>query len=326
MKQHLHIVVAADTKQHHQMLLQEAAPEASFTFKRAQEVEKEDMEEADIIIGNPDPALFVYCKKLKWLQLQSAGTNGYSDGTTLSKDVLLSNGSGVYGLAISEFMLTTTLMMYKKMPAYAQNQMDHVWKKEGEIKSIYGSTVLILGLGDIGSNFGKRIRQLGGYVIAVQLFEAEANECADEIHAMKDLDALLPKADLVAIALPGNDETYQLFDKTKFALMKPSAHFMNIGRGFIVKTEDLLTALKEHTIAGAALDVIDPEPLPKDHEAWTCENLMITPHVAGGTYLPETNNRYFAFAAENVKRYLANQPIRNQVDPITGCRVESVTK
>ncbi len=319
------ILVVADTQEHHRKMLEQAAPNAQFIYRSAKAVQQEDVQKADIIIGNPRASLLENCEQLQWLQLQSAGTDDYRDCTLIKNNrILFSNGSGVYGLAISEFMLTTTLMMFKKMKAYMQNQRDHAWKKEGTISSVYGSTVLILGLGDIGSSYGKLIRLLGGYVIACQLTAAEPNESADEIHAMCDLNALLPRADLVAVCLPGNDDTRHLFHKDTYARMKKSACFLNIGRGFIVNTDDLLEALRNHTIAQAALDVIEGEPLPPEHSAWELDNLILTPHVAGGTYLPETNNRFFAFAAENLKAYLAGDKIRNQVDLVSGCRKESL--
>lgn len=325
MKKDLILVAADALPQHERMLAKAVQGRAEVQFKAAKEVTAADVRYADIIIGNPRAALLSSCERLKWLQLQSAGTDDYrACDALMKKEVLFSNGSGVYGLAISEFMLTVTLMMLKKMNAYMRNQKAHAWKKEGQIASIYGSTVLILGLGDIGSNFGKRIRLLGGRVLACQLAAAAPNECADEIHAMCDLDDLLPLADVVAVCLPGNEKTYHLFQKERFQRMKRGACFLNIGRGSIVNTEDLLSALECGQLAQAALDVIEGEPLPQQHPAWDQENLILTPHVAGGTYLPETNHRYFAFVAENLKLYYAGKPIKNQVDPITGCRMESL--
>ena len=134
------------------------------------------------------------------------------------------------------------------------------------------------------------------------------------------LDEYLPQADCVAITLPGTTATKGMFDAERMAKMKDGAILLNVGRGMIVDTDALCAALENGKLAGAGVDVTDPEPLPADHPLWKMENAVITPHISGGYHLQETHDRIVRIMAENLKRFLAGEPLRNVVDFSTGYR------
>ena len=131
----------------------------------------------------------------------------------------------------------------------------------------------------------------------------------------------LQDADIVATCLPGTKETYHLFDREAFLSMKEGAYFINIGRGGAVDTDALANALNSGHLKGAAVDVTEPEPLPKDHPLWKAKNLILTPHVSGGYHLPETLERIVSISAENLKLFMEGKPLNNIVDLATGYRI-----
>ena len=135
---------------------------------------------------------------------------------------------------------------------------------------------------------------------------------------MEELDSLLPRADVVALSLPGNPSTYHTLNRERIPLLSPNAIVLNVGRGTAVDTDALSDALYAGKIAGAALDVTDPEPLPADHPLWKAPNAIITPHISGGYALPETLQQIAEIFAENLKRFQAGEPLRNVVDLETG--------
>ena len=137
--------------------------------------------------------------------------------------------------------------------------------------------------------------------------------CMDELHTMDSLKELLPTADVVACFLPSTAETKGLFNKELFQLMKNTSFFLNGGRGDLVCTEDLCAALESGRLAGAGLDVTQPEPLPKDHRLWNIPNAFITPHVSGGYHLPQTLENVVSICLENVRRYAAGETLRNVI-------------
>ena len=180
------------------------------------------------------------------------------------------------------------------------SQHDH---DEGTVKSIYGSTALILGLGNIGGEFAKRFKALGGHTIGVRRTDAQKPDFVDELYLMDKLEELLPRADVVALSLPETKETMKLIDAHKLARMKKGAILVNVGRGSAIDTDALRDALNSGHLSGAALDVTDPEPVPPDHPLWDTKNVLITPHISGGYNLPETYEKVFQLCADNLGRY-----------------------
>lgn len=301
-------------------LLKSKMPEASFLFCKPTEVTEELVKEANIIIGNVSPTMIKGTNKLEWIQLNSAGTDGYCEEGVLPKNALLTNATGAYGLALSEHMLGMVFEIKKKLNLYYINQLNREWKDEGKVTAIEGSTTLVVGLGDIGGSFAKKMKALGSYTIGIRRTSGLKPEYLDELCTMDELESLLSRADIVALSLPNTKETYHLFNKEMFMHMKKNAIIINVGRGNAICTDDLCEALEEGVIAGAGLDVTDPEPLPSDHKLWNTRGVVITPHVSGAYHLEETRERIVKISIENLERFLKGDDLQNIVDFKTGYR------
>ena len=305
----------------HKQYLEQIAKNCSFTYTQAPTLEQ--VCAADIILGNADPKLVAQSQRLQWLQLNSAGTDDYCKPGILKPGTILTNATGAYGLTVSEHMTAMTYLLCRKMDLYLRNQAGHLWQAEGSVTSVWNSTVLVLGLGDIGAEYAKRMKALGAYVIGIRRRPGVKPDCVDELHSMDQLDRLLPRADFVAMVLPSTLQTRHIMDQRRLKLMKKGAYLINCGRGDAVDCDALNSLLRSgNALGGAALDVTEPEPLPKEHPLWDAPRCIITPHVAGGFFLRETFERIVRITGENLERFLANdsQHMQNQVDPASGNR------
>lgn len=326
-------LVTIPTGERHRNLLQQAAPDWEFRFRGTdtlvcapqealpgQPVTQEDVDWAQVILGNVPAAMLHGSPALEWLQTNSAGVEAYIQPGVLAGDTLLTNATGAYGLAIAEHMLGMLLELFKKLELYRDAQKSGAWQSQGAVKAVYGSTVLVLGMGDIGGEFAARCKALGAKVIGVRRSPRPCPEYADEVHLLEDLDSLLPQADVVAVTLPGTDATRGLMSRERLAKMKEGAVLLNVGRGFIVDTEALCDALERGHLSGAGVDVTDPEPLPPTHRLWNIPTAVVTPHISGFYHLRETHERIVGIFLENLRHFQAGEPLRNLVDFATGYR------
>lgn len=288
-------------------------------YKTVETVTAEDISDADAILGNVPPMLLKEAKNLKWLQSSMAGVDSYLGGV-LPEGVKLTNVTGAFGLAISEHMVATVFTLYKKLHLYRDNQNNAQWLDRGEVKQIEGATVLTVGLGDIGGSFSKKMKALGAYTIGVRRKDTSKPEYIDELILQADLDSVLPRADIVALALPNTSETKGLFNRERIYNMKDGATLINVGRGNAVDTEALCDALEDGKLYAASLDVTDPEPLPSDHRMWKLENALITPHISGFFHLRKTYENIVDIFIENFSRFLAGKELENIIDMTTGYR------
>jgi len=287
-------------------------------YKSGEDFTEQDFNETEVFIGNCKHNLLKKFKNLKWIQLQSAGTDGYTTPGVLPEGTLLTNATGTYGLTISEYLIGTTLLMQRKFHLYMDNQRQNLWQKEGDIQSIYGSTFLIIGLGDIGTEFAKRVKALGGHTIGIKRTIYGNEEYVDELYTNQELDDQIPRADVIVSSVPNTPETLRMYHADRFTKMKKNAIFINVGRGNAVDIDALCDALEQGQLHGAVLDVADPEPLPKEHRAWQTPNLVITPHVSGNYDLKETKNRFMNLVTGNMEHYLAGETLKSEVDFQTG--------
>ena len=296
------------------------APEAEVVYTAAEAVTPDQVSQAEIILGNlPIPQL-QYAKRLKWLQLNYAGSDNYAAPGVLPEGVILTNASGSYGLAISECMLAGILQLIKRLDQYQRNQAQHIWRNEGEVSSIEGSTTLVVGFGDIGSSFAQRMHALGSTVIGIRRNVTDKPDYVSALYQMDALDRLLPLADFVSLSLPNSPQTQKVMGAKQFAEMKDSAILVNVGRGSAVDTDALVSALNGGQIGGAVIDVVDQEPLPAEHPLWDAPHLVLTPHVTGNYNLPETLRRIVSLSLRNLAAYLNGQPMESVVDFKTGYR------
>jgi len=248
--------------------------------------DKDDLSLADceIIFGHASKELLAAAHSLKWLHCQFAGVDIYlKPEMQFREDIILTNSTGAYGIAISEHLLTLTLGLMRRMMEYGRFQAKKEWS-QGHLapsETIYGSTVAVVGLGNIGSNFAARCKALGASVIGVvRTSRNEIPPCVDAVFTVDKLDEAIKGADVVALCLPGTDETAALFDARRLSVMKKGAYILNVGRGNAIDTDALTAGIKSGHIGGAGLDVTHPEPLPKDHELWELAPVIITPHVS----------------------------------------------
>lgn len=313
------ILLQLDEEQKRSIL--EAAPDADLTFSSPREVSAEQIADADAILGQAPAALLPNARNLRWLQITNAGTEPYSLPGVLPSGAVLTNASGTFGPAISEHMVACVFMLFKKLHLYRDNMASAQWLDRGNVRRVEGAQVLVVGAGDIGTSFARRMKALGCRTIGIKRTPAPC--CPpefDALYCMDALDALLPEADIVAMALPGTPATKGILHRGRIDSMKRDAVLVNVGRGNAVDCLALSDALRENRLWGAALDVTDPEPLPPEHPLWRCENALITPHVSGFTHLPDTYVFTLELCRQNLRRFLEDAPLLNVVDLSTGYR------
>ncbi len=273
---------------------------------------------AQVLIGFCDQAVFDAADQLHWVQVFWAGVEdcvalpGMQTG-----DIVLSNGQRLSSPAIAEYTIGVMFSLMRNLDGYYQSQLDQKWaplyggpsQSMGELS---GRTMLVVGLGGIGTQVAQRAHALGMRVIATRSSRREGPDFIDYVGLSDEALTLAQKADVVVNATPLTPQTRGMFDAAFFEAMKPGAYFISVGRGQSTVTNDLVAALKEGKIAGAALDVTDPEPLPADHELWRAPGIIITPHISAQS--PETMLRVGALVAENLRRYVAGQPLLSVVN------------
>lgn len=315
------VLVVMDVLEEHKLILESVSSDIEIEYIPARSVEARDVENVDMIIGNLNPQILKHCKQLKLLQLNNAGTDGFTADGILPAGALLANATGAYGLAISEHMIGSLLCLMKKLDIYRMNQSLQKWNDEGPVSSIYDAKTLIVGFGDIGNEFGVRMYALGSKITAIRKNISTKPEYVESMHTMSDFYACLSEADVIAACLPGYSDTYNVFDKKAFDAMKDGAYFLNVGRGTAVDTEALCDALETGKLAGAALDVTNPEPLPLNHRLWNMPNVLITPHVSGGYHVRSTHDKIVKIAAKNLLHLVNGEKFENIVDMSTGYRI-----
>lgn len=271
-------------------------------------------ERTTILMGFVPPADLKTFPRLKWVQSWNAGVDPYLVPGILSEGVVLTCAAGAYGPAVSEHLLAMLLAIYKRLPAYRDQQNAHTWADLGHVRSLRGQTVLVGGTGDIGRHFAALCRALGAKtILGLHRTDAPA-EGFDQAFPLSEIDELLPQADVVALALPHNGDTAGLMDRRRLLLMKPDAVLLNAGRGSAIDCAALSEVLSQGHLLGAGLDVTDPEPLPPNHPLWSAPRALITPHTAGGyNHMQVTLDQLQALFLDNLGRFLSGQPLRSRM-------------
>lgn len=291
-----------------------------FIFSKSKNINQEMIDECDMIIGNPSKRFNLNKSSLKALQLASAGSDNYVKDGILHPDTKLANASGSYGKAISEHTIGMMLALNKNFKTYFKNMDNHLWQEVKTGKEIYHSTVIIVGLGDLGYQLAKRLKAFDCKIIGVKRRLGLKPEGIDELYSIDQLDSILPQGDYVILCLPQSKETINLFNYQRLSSMKQDAMIINVGRGSAINTNDLKTVLKNGHLYGAALDVIDPEPYFKDDELWDYPNVIITPHVSGGFVWPSVHEYFLQLVIRNIQHLENNESLENEVDFNTGYR------
>ncbi|MBL8644533.1 MAG: D-2-hydroxyacid dehydrogenase [Rhodospirillaceae bacterium] len=296
---------------------QEVAPGVELVAAASPAEAAKHAKDADAIVGICQPDAVNASKKLKWVQMPSAGTNECLAIPRLAKgDVLVTNMQRVYGPPIAEHVIASLFYIARNFGQFTQMQKDENWNQtaipQNEFMELQGKTMLVVGLGGIGSAVAERAHALGMKVIATRNSSREKPDYVEYVGLSNELMDLTPKADVVVNAAPLTPETQGLFNAAFFAKMKPKSYFLNVGRGAQVDQNALIAALTEKRIAGAAIDVADPEPLPKGHPLWKAPNLFITPHTS--SFSDIRFDRVWIVIRENLKRYVAGDKMYSVVD------------
>ena len=312
------ILICMNVEAEHRKKLEAAAPDCAFTYAVGDALTPELVRQAQVIIGNPPPAWIDASERLELLQLFSAGADPYLKPGILAPKTVLTNATGAYGKAVSEHAFAMTLALTKKLHLYRDYQRQNAWRDAGPVTSLSDATVLVVGLGDIGLAYARLVKAMGARVIGVKRRGGPCPEGIDELCLTAELDRVLPEADVIFSILPGTADTFHFYTPERFARMKPSAVFVNCGRGSAVSMEVLAQALQDRQIAAAGIDVAETEPLPADSPLWDLENLIITPHVAGNFHLADILEQVVNIACGNLKALLAGEALRNVVDFTTG--------
>ncbi len=285
-------------------------PDAVWEYPRRSTVTPEQLAKATIILGPPDPKDLVHVRELRWLQSLWMGVDDYTAPGVLPDTVTITACVGAYRQAVSEHMLTTLLALCRKLPQCRDNQLQHKWVDVKQMRSIRGSTVLVVGAGIIGTEFARLCKALGSHTVGLKRTITGMIDGFDELDTMDHLDDWLPKADVVALILPHAPQTVHLMDERRIGLMKPDAILISDGRGTVLDQDALARAMRSGHLWGAALDVTVPEPLNEDSLLWDIPNLLLTPHVAGGIRMEVSRKSAVSFCFENFQRYVNGQPLR----------------
>jgi phosphoglycerate dehydrogenase-like enzyme len=254
---------------------------------------------------------------VKWVQSLSVGIEAMFHDDIRKSDLLITNVKGCTSIPIAEHTIAMITAFSRGVPTMIRNQSSQTWARI-QVLDLEDATVGIIGYGGIGQEIAKRCKALGMKVIGCRKHPGKSNESdsADVVVGMNDVDDVLAQSDFLILSLPSTDETYRFMDHDKFNMMKKGSYFINIGRGNTIIEDELLEVLQNGHLSGAALDVFDVEPLPKEHPFWTQENVIISPHNA--FYSPKTMDRYMELFIENLQRFANNEPLLNIVDKHLG--------
>lgn len=275
------------------------------------------LQDTHIIFGPADansPKSAKAAPNLKWFASYFAGVDPLLKDGVLNEDVILTNGSGAYGVTIAEHLTMVTLMLMRRNLEYQQLVANKVFRNDLKIRSIYGSTIVICGTGDIGSKFAQRLRPFCPAKIIGINRTGQTAEGFDEIYPINEIDSILPLADVFALTLPGTPLTNNLITRERLALMMDTAFLINIGRGNCLDQDALVEALNAGRLAGAALDVFRTEPVPQDDPVWNTPNLLFTPHCSGQMTLAYTRDTLVDLFCENLTRFCQGQNLLHVID------------
>lgn len=281
-----------------------------------------EIREAEVVYGRLPRAPFLEAGKLRWVQSIGVGFETMLYPEMIESNVVITNTAGAFDAAMAEQALAFMLAHARGLMRYERDRRDRIWDRHTDtVSQIQGKTACVLGLGSIGRGIAVRLHALG---LAVTGVDAQVTTPPAGVGRLFGADELLhavADADFVVVALPQTENTTGLIDETCFSRMKETAFLVNVARGPIVNEADLVRALRERRIAGAGLDVFEEEPLPDTSPLWDMPNVVFAPHSAG--YSPEGRGNILRIFKENLRRYLAEEPLMNVVDKRKGYLIQT---
>lgn len=299
--------------------LSEALPSYDIYSAQDGDVPEEVLSRVEIAVGHFDPSVLEGAARLRWYQQWSAGADWVLRHPELAgRDFVLTNASGTHPVQITEHILGLMAAFARNLHLNVRAQSEGEWRSERMtgVFELYEKTVLVAGLGAIGTRFARVAQALDMKVIGMRRHPERGSACGVRMIGPAELDATLAEADFVVIALPGTTDTHHMFGARQFARMRRGSYLINIGRGSVVDESALVDALRKGEIAGAGLDVFETEPLPSDSPLWKMEQVIVTPHTSG--YTPRYFERVWALFMDNVIRYREGRELRNIVDKQAG--------
>ena len=297
---------------------QAIAPDVDFVIAESVEQARKEAINAQAVLGYCDEEMLSASSGLFWIQVYSAGVEHCVGNPSMhTGDRLLTNGQRIGSPGLAEHSIAMMMMLARGLDVYYANQLSGKWKRETQLDradhlELADRTLLVVGLGGIGTQVAKRGHGLGMRVIAIRNSRREGPDYVEYVGLSHELNELAARADVVINTLPLTDRTRGIFDAAFFDAMIPEAFFISVGRGGSTVTDDLVTALKSGSIGGAGLDVTDPEPLPEGHPLWTTPRVIITPHTAGRS--DKGRDRLYLMVKENLRRYVNGEPMLSVVD------------
>ena len=272
-----------------------------------------DLEDADAVFGSVPRELFPTAKKLRWIAAARAGLGkAWFYDELANSDIVVTGMHGAYNEDLAGHIMAFVLAFARRLDRYLPRQAERIWRQEWPMLDLRQSTALIVGAGGAGSEAGRLCAAFGMRVIGVDPRVSRPPPGFAALYPPTELDARLPEADFVIVTTPETPDTLRMFDAARFGRMKRGAYFINISRGSCAVTDDIAAALRSGRLAGAGLDVTDPEPLPPDHPLWTAPGVLLTPHVA--IYGTPYRERWLEMLIDNCRRFEAGEPLRNVVD------------
>jgi phosphoglycerate dehydrogenase-like enzyme len=313
------VLVGEDVGQANLTRMREAYPEIAFRFCPTEDEFVTQAADADIIFTKRfPPQALERAGRLRWVQAGTAGVGHLLALGLAERDVLLTNASGAHGVPMAENIIAMMLAFATRLHTLIRAQESHDRTRERvlcEKFELDGQTLCVLGLGDIGGTLARKAKGLGMRVLGVRR-SGKPFSGLDEQYTPDQLLHALPQADHVALCLPLTEETRHIIAEPELRAMRRSAYVYNVGRGPSIEPAALLRALTEGWIAGAGLDVTDPEPLPEDSALWALPNVILSQHTSGSS--PFNGDRITSIFMENLGRYLRGKPLINVVDVALG--------
>lgn len=316
-----------------------AAPRAVWINAVDRRTALAEIADAEALLGKIDLELLAAAKKLRWVQAFTASLEHYMFPELIEHPCVLTNTRGLFGDVIADQTLGYVICFARNLHTYIRRQIDRRYEPVGgetervnnatgpgtingmdrSVIHLANASIGIVGFGGIGGEVARRALAFGMKVRAVDRFPDRAASVPgiEYLAGLDRLTDLISTSDFVVIAAPHTPETERMFDRSLFEKFKPTGYLINVGRGAIVVLDDLVTALKERKLAGAALDVYEIEPLPRDHPLWDMPNVILTPHTAG--YSPAIAARHLAVLVENVGRFARGEALINIVNKSLWC-------
>ena len=310
------IVVRVDSDERLKWL-QSAVPDVKLIGVNSYAEALSEITQADGVMGFCSDEIVTKSSSLKWIQTYTVGVDRCVSEVLISCNIILTNGQRLSGPNIAEHAIALMTTLTRGLDAYHIKQLSREWDRSvlpgaDTIWELEGRTMLVVGLGGIGTEVAKRGHGLGMRVIATRNSRREGPDFVSYVGLADELNELAKQADVVVNALPLTPATEGVFNKAFFDAMPSHAYFVSIGRGKSTVTDDLVSALKNGDIAGAGLDVTDPEPLPTDHALWTMPRVLITPHIAWRS--EKYVARRWIVMRENLRRYVNGEALLSEVD------------